>query len=31
VKNPDGSESGICIFCNGTVCDEWKYFRGECP
>lgn len=31
IKSPDGSESGICILCNGTVCDEWKYFRGECP
>jgi putative hemolysin len=31
IKSPDGSESGICVLCNGTVCDEWKYFRGECP
>ncbi len=26
----DGSQSGICIFQDGTTCDEWAYFRGEC-
>jgi putative hemolysin len=26
----DGSQSGICIFPDGTTCDEWAYFRGEC-
>jgi putative hemolysin len=25
-----GSQSGICIFPNGSECDEWAYFRGEC-
>lgn len=27
----DGSQSGNCILANGTVCDEWAYFRKECP
>ena len=27
---PDGSQSGVCIFPNGSECDEWAYFRGEC-
>src|SRR5512135_3483647 len=27
---PDGSQSGACIFPNGSECDEWAYFRGEC-
>jgi putative hemolysin len=27
----DGSQSGQCTLPNGTVCDEWAYFRGECP
>ncbi len=26
----DGSQSGICVFPDGTICDEWAYFRGEC-
>ncbi len=26
----DGSQTGICIFPDGTECDEWAYFRGEC-
>jgi len=29
-KNPDGSEYGVCILPDGTVCDAWKYYRGEC-
>jgi putative hemolysin len=27
---PDGSQSGVCIFADGSTCDEWAYFRGEC-
>ena len=27
----DGSQSGICVFPDGSTCDEWAYFRGECP
>ena len=26
----DGSQYGICIFPDGSTCDEWAYFRGEC-
>ncbi len=26
----DGSQSGMCIFPDGSTCDEWTYFRGEC-
>lgn len=26
----DGSQAGICIFPDGSECDEWAYFRGEC-
>lgn len=27
---PDGSQNGICVFPDGSSCDEWAYFRGEC-
>ena len=27
----DGSQSdGICIFPDGSTCEEWAYYRGEC-
>ena len=30
VTADDGSQKGVCIFPNGSTCDEWAYFRGEC-
>ncbi|MEK6961084.1 MAG: DUF333 domain-containing protein [Nanoarchaeota archaeon] len=26
----DGSQSGICVFTDGSSCDDWKFLRGEC-
>lgn len=26
----DGSQTGYCIFPDGSECDEWMYYRGEC-
>jgi len=26
-----GGERGVCTLPGGVVCDEWAYFRGECP
>ncbi len=26
----DGSQPGVCIFPDGSECDEWAFFRGEC-
>ncbi len=26
----DGSQSGVCVFSDGSQCDEWAYFKGEC-
>lgn len=30
VTAADGSQSGLCIFPDGSSCDEWVYYRGEC-
>jgi len=26
----DGGEYGVCIFPDGSECEEWAFFRGEC-
>jgi putative hemolysin len=26
----DGSQQGACIFPDGSVCDEWAFYRREC-
>jgi hypothetical protein len=26
----DGSQRGVCVFPDGSECDEWAYFRNEC-
>jgi putative hemolysin len=26
----DGSQTGACVFADGSECEEWAYFRGEC-
>jgi putative hemolysin len=26
----DGSQSGVCTLKDGSKCDEWSYYRGEC-
>lgn len=26
----DGGQFGVCIFTDGSECDEWAFYRGEC-
>ncbi len=26
----NGSQFGVCLFADGSVCEEWAFFRGEC-
>ncbi len=26
----DGNQYGMCIFPDGSECEEWAFFRGEC-
>ncbi len=26
----DGSQSSVCVFPDGSECDEWTFFRSEC-
>ncbi len=30
VMTDGGGQSAICIFPDGSQCDEWAYYRGEC-
>jgi putative hemolysin len=29
-EDASGGAVGICVFVDGSECDEWAYFRGEC-
>src|SRR5512136_915896 len=29
-QDASGAVAGICIFPDGSECDEWAYYRGEC-
>ncbi len=29
-KDATGAEYGMCVFANGSSCEEWALFRGEC-
>lgn len=30
IRQGDGGEYGMCVFSDGSECEEWAYFRGEC-
>jgi putative hemolysin len=25
-----GGQAGVCVFADGSECEEWAYFNGEC-
>jgi putative hemolysin len=29
-SDEQGNQYGVCIFNDGSECEEWKYFRGDC-
>jgi len=29
-KDKEGNEQGFCLFEDGSECDEWAFYRGEC-
>jgi putative hemolysin len=29
-EDADGGVQGVCVFPDGSECDEWAFFRGEC-
>jgi putative hemolysin len=30
MREEAGGTAGYCIFPDGTECEEWAYYRGEC-
>lgn len=29
-RTESGGEVGYCLFDDGTECEEWAYYRGDC-
>ena len=30
IRTTSQGQAGVCVFPNGSECDEWSYMRGEC-
>ncbi|MEF3273637.1 MAG: DUF333 domain-containing protein [Chloroflexus sp.] len=31
IQSPiEGGQVGVCLFADGSLCEEWAFFRGEC-
>jgi len=30
MRENSAGQYGVCIFSDGSECEEWKFFRGEC-
>lgn len=31
ILHTDGGQYGVCTLPNGVTCEEWAYYRGDCP
>jgi putative hemolysin len=29
-SDAEGNQYGVCVFADGSECEEWAFFRGEC-
>jgi putative hemolysin len=29
-EDAEGNQTGICVFPDGSSCEEWAFYRGEC-
>ncbi|HSK90773.1 MAG TPA: DUF333 domain-containing protein [Euzebyales bacterium] len=29
-EDQGGGQFGVCVFDNGSECEEWAFYRGEC-
>jgi putative hemolysin len=30
IEDAEGGQSGVCVLPDGTRCEEWAFYRGEC-
>jgi len=30
IRESEEGQYGVCIFPDGSECEEWEYYRGEC-
>ena len=30
IRDTDEGEVGYCVFADGSECEEWSFYRGEC-
>lgn len=31
IKDTPNGQVGYCVFKDGTACEEWSFYRGQCP
>jgi putative hemolysin len=30
IREGEGGQVGVCVFDDGSECEEWAFYRGEC-